>query len=269
MLVVMKGAGDLASGVAVRLHHAGIRIVMTEIPHPTAIRRTVSFCRAVWENEATVEDVHARLAADAQDALWIVRQGEIAVLVDPEATCVKTLAPDAVIDAMLLKQNRYTRMDEAPLVIALGPGFTAGVDCHVVVETMRGHDLGRVLLKGAALPNTGIPGVIAGCAEERILRAPSDGVWKTLRVIGEHVDAGETVATVADIPVRSIISGVLRGLLPDGTPVKRGMKSGDVDPRDVPEYCATVSDKARAIGGGVLEALLMFGGGVCWGRKRL
>jgi len=266
MLVVIKGAGDLASGVAVRLHHAGMKIVMTEIAHPTAIRRTVSFCRAVWDKEALVEDVRAKLAMDAQDAIGITQQGRIAVMVDPEGDCVQTLAPDAVIDAMLLKQNRYTRIDEAPVVLALGPGFTAGVDCHAVIETMRGHDLGRVLLGGSALPNTGIPGVIGGFAEERILRAPTDGLWETSLSIGEHVDAGATVATVSGVPVKAAISGVLRGLLPDGTPVKRGMKSGDVDPRDVAEYCATVSDKARAIGGGVLEALLMLGGGVPQGK---
>ncbi len=262
MLAVIKGAGDLASGVAVRLKRAGIKLVMTEIAHPTAIRRTVSFCRTVWENEATVEDVRARLAKDADDALRIVAQGDIAVLVDPEAVCVKTLRPDAVVDATLAKRNLNTRITDAPAVIALGPGFTAGVDCHAVVETMRGHDLGRVLTVGSAQPNTGKPGDVGGYTEERILRAPCDGVWRTLLAIGSHVEAGETVATVSGEPVRSVLRGVLRGLLPDGTPVRRGMKSGDVDPRDIPEYCTTVSDKARAIGGGVLEALLMLSGGV-------
>ena len=267
MLVVIKGAGDLASGVAVRLRRAGIKLIMTEIAHPTAIRRTVSFCRAVWENEAEVEGVRARLASDAANARAIAQQGDIAVLVDPQAgTCVQMLQPDALIDAMLIKRNLNTQIFDAPVVVALGPGFFAGVDCHAVVETMRGHDLGRVLLEGSAQPNTGIPGQIAGYAEERILRSPCDGVWRTAHTIGSHVHAGETVATVAGEPVCSVLTGVLRGLLPDGTPVRRGMKSGDVDPRDRPEYCATVSDKARAIGGGVLEALLLLTGGINYGK---
>ena len=269
MLAVIKGAGDLASGVAVRLQRAGVRLVMTEIAKPTAIRRTVSFCRAVWEQTATVEDVTARLAADAADALTITRAGDIAVLVDPNADCVQALRPDAVIDAMLMKRNLNTSIHDAQAVIALGPGFTAGGDCHAVVETMRGHDLGRVLLAGAAAPNTGVPGVIGGFAQERILRAPADGVWQTALSIGDRVEAGDTVAHVAGEPVRTQLGGVVRGLLPDGTPVTRGMKSGDVDPRGIAEYCATVSDKARAIGGGVLEALLMLTGGIRYGNETL
>lgn len=269
MLAVIKGAGDLASGVAVRLHRAGVKLVMTEIAKPTAIRRTVSFCRAVWEGVATVEDVTARLAANATDAKAITRAGDIAVLVDPSADCVQALKPDAVIDAMLMKRNLNTTIRDARAVIALGPGFTAGVDCHAVVETMRGHDLGRVLLTGSAAPNTGVPGVIGGYAQERILRAPCDGVWQTVLSIGERVEAGDTVATVAGEPVRTQLSGVVRGLLPDGTPVMRGMKSGDVDPRGIAEYCATVSDKARAIGGGVLEAVLMLTGGIHDGNETL
>jgi len=262
MLVIIKGAGDLASGVAVRLRRVGIQLVMTEIAHPTAIRRTVSFCRAVWENEAQVEDVTAKLAQNAEDALAIAQSGAVAVLVDPAAACVAALKPNAVVDAMLAKHNINTKITDAPIVIALGPGFTAGVDCHAVVETMRGHELGRVIMEGRAQANTGKPGNIAGYTEERILRSPCDGVWQTALSIGSHVEAGQTVATVNGVPVRPVLTGVLRGLLPDGTPVTAGMKSGDVDPRDKPEYCATVSDKARAIGGGVLEALLMLSGGI-------
>jgi len=266
MLVIIKGAGDLASGVAVRLKRSGIKLIMTEIAHPTAIRRTVSFCGAVWEGVANVEDIHARLAENAAEAFSIAQTGDIAVLVDPETECLRALAPDALIDATLMKRNLNTRISDARVVIALGPGFTAGVDCHAVVETMRGHNLGRVLTQGSALPDTGIPGDIAGYTEERILRSPCDGVWQTALNIGSHVAKGEIVATVGCKPVHSVLSGVLRGLLPDGTPVRRGMKSGDVDPRDNPEYCATVSDKARAIGGGVLEALLMLTGGVQYGK---
>lgn len=266
MLVVIKGAGDIASGVAVRLKRAGIKLVMTEIAHPTAIRRTVSFCRAVWETQAEVEGIYARLAGNATEALTIAEKGEIAVLVDPEMGSLATLKPDALVDATLMKRNAGTQITDAPVVVAIGPGFTAGLDCHAVVETMRGHDLGRVLLQGSALPDTGIPGDIAGYAEERILRSPCEGVWETALGIGSHVEQGERIATVNSQPVCSALKGVLRGLLPDGTPVRRGMKSGDVDPRDKPEYCATVSDKARAIGGGVLEALLMLTGGVKHGK---
>lgn len=262
MLVVIKGAGDLASGVAVRLRRSGIKLIMTEIAHPTAIRRTVSFCRAVWENEATVEDVTAKLAMDAVEARAISETRDIAVLVDPDADCVAALKPDAVVDATLAKRNINTHITDAPVVIALGPGFTVGVDCHAVVETMRGHDLGRVLTQGSAMPNTGKPGNIAGYTQERILRAPCAGIWQTNYTIGSHVKQGEIVATVNRQPVYSTLNGVLRGLLPDGTPVTEGMKSGDVDPRDVAEYCATVSDKARALGGAVLEALLMLSGGI-------
>ncbi|NLI20357.1 MAG: EF2563 family selenium-dependent molybdenum hydroxylase system protein [Clostridiales bacterium] len=266
MLVIIKGAGDLASGVAVRLHRAGIGLVMTEIAHPTAIRRPVSFCRAVWENVAEVEGIRARLAFGVEEAYSVVRSGEIAVLVDPEADCAQALQPDALVDATLAKRNLNTRIGDAPAVLALGPGFTAGVDCHAVIETMRGHDLGRVLTNGSAQPNTGVPGLIAGYGSERILRAPRGGFWQTDKEIGAHVEKGETVATVDGEPVYASLTGVLRGLLPDGTPVTRGMKSGDVDPRDRPEYCFTVSDKARAIGGGVLEALLMLSGGVWQGK---
>lgn len=265
MLVIIKGAGDLASGVAVRLKRAGAKIIMTEIDHPTAIRRTVSFCRAVWENEATVEHIRARLANSAEEAEQIARTEEIAILVDPEAKCIASLKPDAVVDAMLAKRNINTRITDAPVVIALGPGYTAGVDCHAVIETMRGHDLGRVITQGCAAANTGKPGVISGYTEERILRAPCDGVWQTTLAIGSHVERGDAVATVNGIPAKAELTGVLRGLLPDGTPVTKGMKSGDVDPRDKQEYCATVSDKARALGGAVLEALLMFTGGFHYG----
>ncbi len=262
MLAVIKGAGDLASGVAVRLHRAGVKLVMTEIQKPTAIRRTVSFCRAVWEAEATVEHVRARLAADVDAARDIVQQGDIAVLIDADSVCLQALQPDAVIDARLLKDNPDTRIQDAKVVIALGPGYTAGIDCHAVVETMRGHDLGRVLLSGHAMPDTGLPGSIDGYTGERILRAPCSGIWHTNLEIGAAVNQGDVVATVSGVPVQAALDGVLRGLLPDGTPVTGGMKSGDVDPRGIPDYCATVSDKARAIGGGVLEALLMLTGGI-------
>ena len=256
MLVLIRGAGDLASGVALRLFHAGFAVVMTDLPKPTAIRREVSFCRALETGEAAVEDATALKAATATEARRIVAGGRIAVLADAENRCLAALKPDVLVDAILAKKNTGTHMDDAPVVIALGPGFTAGADCDAVVETMRGHDLGRVYWTGSALPNTGAPGNIGGYTVERLLRAPQNGVFTPTVAIGAAVQAGDTVAVVDGTPLLASIDGVVRGLLPPGTPVKAGMKSGDVDPRGVRESCFTVSDKARAIGGGVLEAIL-------------
>lgn len=261
MLVLIRGAGDLATGVAIRLFHAGMRVVMTDIAAPTAIRRTVAFSEAVRYGEAAVEGVTARLARDEADALEILHGGNIAVLVDPSAECRKALRPDVLIDAILAKRNTGTDISHAPVVIALGPGFTAGVDCHAAIETMRGHDLGRVYYEGSPLPDTGTPGEIAGHGAARVLRAPADGVFKAIKTIGDTLEAGEAVALVDGIPMKAALSGVLRGLLPDGIRVRAGMKSGDVDPRGNREACFTVSDKARSLGGAALEAILHFTNG--------
>ena len=258
MLVLIRGAGDLASGIALRLHHAHMKIVMTDLPHPTAIRRTVCFSQALLFGTMQVEDVTAERAASVRDIPAILERGNIAVLADPEAKCITRLHPDAVVDAILAKRNLGTRITDAPCVVGVGPGFTAGVDCHAVVETMRGHTLGRVIYDGAALPNTNIPGLIGGYAGERVLRAPADGVFHQILNIGDEVKAGDIAGEVDGQPMRCTIGGVLRGLLADGTPVHKGMKSGDVDPRCRPEYCTTASDKALAVGGGVLEAILHF-----------
>jgi xanthine dehydrogenase accessory factor len=260
MLVLIKGAGDLATGVAVRLVRAGFSVAMADLPQPTAVRRTVSFCEAIPEGEMIVEGIRARRAANAGEALPILQAGGVPVIPDPEARYLPLLKPFALVDAILAKRNTGTSIQDAPVVVALGPGFAAGVDCHAVVETMRGHDLGRVLLSGSALPNTGVPGEIGGYTVERLLRSPADGVFHPLKSIGDIVQAGEAVAEVAGVPVAARISGVLRGLLREGTPVHQGMKSGDVDPRCEARHCFTVSDKARSIGGGVLEAILMLGG---------
>lgn len=258
MLVLIRGAGDLASGIALRLHHAHYQIVMTDLPKPTAIRRTVCFSQALLFGTATVEDVTARRAENAKEALAIVAKGDIAVLADPEAKSKNALLPDALVDAILAKRNLGTAITDAPLVIGVGPGFTAGVDCHVCIETMRGHTLGRVITEGSPIPNTNIPGLIGGFAGERVLRAPADGIFRQTHEIGDTVQAGDVVATVEGEPMCCTISGILRGLLADGTPVCKGMKAGDVDPRGEASYCRLVSDKALAIGGGVLEALLRF-----------
>ncbi len=258
MLVLIRGAGDLATGVAMRLFLAGMEVVMTDVPRPTAIRRTVSFSEAVTLGETAVEGVTAKLAEGASDALRLAREGSIALLVDPDAACREELRPDALVDAIMAKRNTGTRIADAPIVVALGPGFTAGADCHAAIETMRGHDLGRVYYAGSPLANTGTPGEIAGKGPERLLRAPADGVFTGKKQIGDFVEAGEIVALVDGVPLAARIAGVLRGLLPDGAIVKRGMKSGDIDPRGNAASCFTVSDKARAVGGAVLEAILHF-----------
>lgn len=261
-MILIRGAGDIASGIAIRLYRSGFAVVMTDTALPTAIRRTVSFSGAITSGSQTVEDVTARLAGSVDETAGILGGGDIAVLVDEGCTCLEALRPDAVVDAILAKRNLGTAMDMAPAVVGVGPGFTAGVDCHAVVETMRGHALGRVYYEGSALPNTAVPGLIGGYAGERVLRAPADGVFRQLREIGELVESGETVGTVDGKPMRCTISGVLRGILADGTPVTRGMKSGDVDPRGNVENCYTVSDKALAVGGGALEAVLKLTGAV-------
>lgn len=256
MLVVIRGAGDLATGVALRLWRAHIRVVMTEIPAPTAIRRTVCFSQAIVHGEATVEDVMARQAENPKQALALLKEGVIPVLADPEGKCIPVLRPDAVVDAILAKRNLGTKITDAPVVIGVGPGFTAGVDCHAVVETMRGHYLGRVIHEGSAIPNTGIPGLIGGFAGERVLRAPADGIFHQLLDIGAQVKMGDVAATVNGEPMVCTLDGVLRGILADGTPVHKGMKSGDIDPRCEIKHCYCASDKALAVGGGVLEAIL-------------
>ena len=256
MLVVIRGAGDIATGIALRLWRAHLQIVMTEIERPTAIRRTVCFSQAVVQGETTVESVTAKRAESPTDALRILESGCTPVLPDPKGACLAGLKPDAVVDAILAKKNLGTKITDAPVVIGVGPGFTAGEDCHAVVETMRGHYLGRVIHEGTAIPNTGIPGLIGGFAGERVLRAPADGVFHQLLEIGAQVKMGDVAATVNGEPMLCTLDGVLRGILADGTPVFKGMKAGDIDPRCELAHCYCASDKALAVGGGVLEAVL-------------
>ena len=259
MLVLIKGAGDLATGTAVRLRRAGLDLVMTEVERPTAVRRTVAFSQCMYDGTAAVEGLTARRASGKAEALAALARGEIPVLCDPGAEIRKELPFDGVVDAILAKRNLGTAITDAPIVLALGPGFTAGVDCHGVVETKRGHDLGRLILEGSAIPNTGVPGDIGGYTEERIIRAPADGLFEPLAAIGDRVEEGAPVARVAGSVACARLTGVVRGMLPAGLAVKQGMKAGDIDPRCEARHCFTVSDKARAIGGGVLEGLLYFG----------
>ncbi len=255
-IIVIKGAGEMASAVAWRIYMANIRrILMLETDAPLAVRRGVSYCEAVHDGQKTVEDVSAvKVDAGSIQAAW--DRSQIGVAVDPKWELLERLRPDVVIDAILAKRNLGTRKAEAPLVIGLGPGFAAGQDVHMVVETHRGHHLGRIITSGRAAPNTGIPGPINGYTEQRVLRAPCDGAFKASGAIGDRVKKGQTVGTVAAEPVRANIDGVLRGLIRSSSQVHQGLKIGDVDPRGDVNYCHTISDKARAISGSVLEAIL-------------
>lgn len=255
MLVYVRGAGDIATGVAARLVRAGVRVVMSDIATPTCIRRTISFCEAIRLGEFEVEGIRARFAATAEEAVAITRAGEVAVVVDPEAQMLAELKPAAVVDAILAKKNLGTTRDMAPAVIAVGPGFTAGVDCDAVVETKRGHFLGRAIWEGSPAPNTGIPGIIAGYGKERVIHSPAAGVFSSEHAIGDIVHAGDLIAYAGETPMFTTIDGCLRGLLANGIEVTKGFKCADVDPRSDASYIGFISDKATAVGGGVLEAL--------------
>lgn len=258
ILIVIRGGGDLATGVAVRLFRAGFSVMILEVDHPTVIRLPVSFARAVYEGKAIVEEIEAVLIPSWEKAEDIIKEGKIPVLVDPQGNCIEKLAPTVLVDAILAKRNLGTKIDQAPLVIGLGPGFTAGKDVDVVIESERGHNLGRVLYQGQAVPDTGIPGEVGGESKRRLLRAPTDGKIKPLHKIGDLIKEGEVIAEVEGIPLKAEISGVLRGLIYPQSWVTKGMKIGDIDPRGIKEYCFTVSDKARSIGGAVLEAICTY-----------
>ncbi len=259
-LVIVKGGGDIATGIAHRLYQSNFQVVILEIALPTVVRRTAAFAQAVIQcAPVTVEGVTARLAK-LDEARTLIECGLIPVLLAEEPQSVEkviaALKPVAVVDAIIAKRNNGTQLTDAPVVIGVGPGFTAGEDVHAVVETMRGHELGRVIYQGTAIENTGIPGEIGGFTLERLIKSPADGLFIGCRQIGDTVAAGDIVGHVGDIPVKAAIDGVLRGLLQNRLIVETGMKLGDVDPRCRREHCFTISDKARAVGGGVLEALL-------------
>mgnify|MGYP000297785234 CR=1 FL=1 len=257
LIVGIKGAGEMASAVAWRLYMANIRhIFMAEVPNPLAVRRKVSFCEAVHEGRQEVEGVTAVLVQDLPGLHKAWAEGQIAVAVDPEWKLLGSLRPHVLVDGILAKRNLGTSVAEAPLVIALGPGFRAGLDAHMVIETNRGHDLARIIEEGEAQPNTGVPGEIGGHTEQRVLRAPAEGVFRAVRAIGDMVSAGDLVGRVDAAEVRAGVGGVIRGLIRDGTPVNKALKIGDIDPRGRKEFCPTISDKARSIAGSVLEAVL-------------
>ncbi len=255
-LILIKGAGDLGTGVAWRLHKAGFPVIVTELAQPLVVRRTVAFASAVYDSEIIVAGVTARRAESFDEARGLLVASIVPVLVDPETRAREWFKPQVLIDAVMAKRNTGTRITDAPLVVALGPGFTPGVDCHAVIETKRGHHLGRVWWHQPAEANTGIPGEIGGKSAERVLRAPCDGTVRAIRQIGDRVNPGEVIAWVGDASVVAPFDGILRGLVHEGLAVKAGMKIGDVDPRANREHCFTISDKALAMGGGALEAVL-------------
>jgi xanthine dehydrogenase accessory factor len=253
--VLLRGGGEMASGVAWRLYQCGFKIFITERHQPLAVRRKVSFSEAVYEGHAEVEGVEALHIDESSRVGHVWEGGKIPVLIDPLCKSRQTLKPDVLIDAIIAKKNLGTSLKDAPLVIALGPGFEAGKDAHFVIETNRGHNLGRILTSGSAEENTGIPGSMDGITIDRVLRAPLDGIFQNILDIGATVKTGDTVGSVAGEPVKVKTNGILRGLIRPGSSVSEGLKIGDIDPRGVKDFCFTISEKARAIGGAVLEGI--------------
>ena len=303
LLIICRGAGDLATGIIHRLHRAGHRVIALETDYPAAIRRQVSFCEAVYDGSAAVEGVTARLVPALADAetdtetysgindtpaahivseKWdssaieaVLEAGEVPLLIDPKGESITLLRPDVVVDAIIAKKNLGTTINMAPLVIGVGPGFTAGQDVHLVIESMRGHNLARIITDGMAQPNTGVPGNIAGFTSERVIHAPAAGYIHDVRKIGDIVQKGDEIARIYPdkesydnalseyVPVNATITGIIRGLIREGYYFRKGFKIADIDPRESElTNCFTISDKARSIAGSVLEAVSAFEHGV-------
>lgn len=264
-LIIVRGGGDIATGIIYKLHKCGFRVLVLEIEKPSAIRRHVAFSEAVYEGEQKVEDVTCYLAHTVEEAKEMLSEDKVVILVDSCGKSIEQLQPIAVVDAILAKKNLGTTKEMAPIVVGVGPGFVAGKEVHAVVETLRGHNLGRVLYEGAAAKNTGIPGVIGGFGKERVIHSPASGVLRNKNVIGDSVKKGDVVAVIEtveeEVSVLATIDGLLRGMIRDGYPVTKGFKIADIDPRES-EYdnCFTISDKARCVAGGVLEAILYLKG---------
>ncbi|MHC1783196.1 MAG: selenium-dependent molybdenum cofactor biosynthesis protein YqeB [Anaerolineaceae bacterium] len=256
LLVLLRGGGDLASGVALRLFKAGIQVVITELPQPFAVRRSVSFAQAVYDKKVTVEDIEGILAPSFSEIQAILQNGAVPVIVDPQGNFLQVLKPHALIDGRMMKQPPETGLDAARLVIGLGPGFTAGMDCHAVIETQRGHFLGRVIWQGQAEEDTGNPETVLNRQSERVLRASMDGVFHAVANIGDQIQVGDVLGDVNGQVIKAAFKGILRGMIHDGLQVKAGMKIGDLDPRGDERLTRYVSEKSLAVGGGVLEAIL-------------
>lgn len=263
-VIIVRGAGDLATGVIIRLHKCGFKLMVCECEDPSAIRRKAALCQAVWNGETTVEGVTAKTVKDREEAFSLIEKGVIPLFIDPECAIAKDIKPIAIVDAILAKKNLGTDRSMAQITVGLGPGFTAGKDVDAVIETMRGHHLGKVIYEGSPIANTGIPGNIGGFTKERVIHSHiggkisfvTDEKGETVD-IGSIVKKGQTIAKIGTSPVKATIDGVLRGLIHEGYTVPQHFKIADIDPRlEQVAYCDTVSDKARAIAGGVLEALL-------------
>lgn len=259
-LIIVRGGGDLATGTIYKLYKCGFSVLILEVPNPSAIRRNVAFSEAVYEGAQTVEDVTCYFASSLEEANVLLQEGKLVVIVDPEGNAITELKPFAVVDAILAKKNLGTNKNMASITVALGPGFVAGVDVDAVIETKRGHNLGRILWEGSAFPNTGIPGIIGGYGKERVIHSPTEGILRNVCKITDLVSKGQEIAVVETgqeiVPVVATIDGLLRGLIRDGYSVTKGFKIADIDPR-TEEYqnCFTISDKARCIAGGVAEAI--------------
>lgn len=262
-LIIVRGGGDIATGTIHRLWSAGFQVLVLEAEHPAAIRRQVSLCEAVYQETAVVEGLEAKLIHSLPEADAVWKSGKVPILIDPKGICIGELKPAVVIDAILAKKNLGTNRTMAGLTIGLGPGFTAGKDVDLVIETMRGHNLGRIIKEGSALPNTGIPGNVGGYAKERVIHATEEGTLRNIHQIGDIVEQGETIAYIETkedkTEVAASISGIIRGLIRDGFPVTKGFKIADIDPRkEELSNCFTISDKARCIAGSVLEAVCAY-----------
>lgn len=255
-IVVIRGGGDIATGVAHRLHRSGFKVLILEIDKPTVIRSTVSFAQAIFEDQTIVEGVKAIKISEKEEIFKCWESNVIPIMIDENLSILKEIRADVLVDAILAKKNLGTSRDLAPITIGLGPGFKSGVDVDVVIETNRGHYLGSLIFEGFAEPNSGIPGIINGYGKERVIKSPVHGTMKHVSKIRDMVKKDQIIAYVDDTPVRATIGGVLRGLIMEGLEVSEGFKIADIDPRGIKEYCDTISEKARAIGGGVLEAIL-------------
>ena len=256
-LIAIKGAGDLASGIALRLWRCGYRVIFSELPVPLCIRRTIAFSSAVFDGSAKVEDAEGILIHDLSEANAVWKENKLPVIVDENAEQILSLKPDVLVDARIIKTWRDdTHLSDAPLVIGMGPGFTAGENAHCVIETNRGHNLGRVLWSGSAEPNTGVPGTIKGEGIKRVVKSPADGTFTPTVEIGDSVEVGDLIARVGETEIHAQLAGIVRGIIYPGITVQQGLKIMDIDPRGNRDHCFTVSDKATALGGGVLEAIL-------------
>lgn len=259
-LVVIRGAGDIATGTAWRLRRSSFRVVCLEVERPTVIRRSVSFASALIDGEIVVEGIRALRARDLSETYQILESGDVPVLIDPECRSLQALKPAVLVDAILAKRNLGTRREMAPITVALGPGFSAPEEVDAVIETNRGHNLGRVILEGAAEANTGVPGTVGGESARRVVRAQAAGIFEPASEIGELVEEGDLLGWIGDVEVRSPLAGLVRGMLSGGIEVTEGFKIGDVDPRGASVDWKTISDKARSVAGGVLEAILYLRG---------